>query len=85
MVEALDPVVPCALWAMDDSPGVRPVCRHPDLALTPDLTRYERPKLYILNLGHSWLAERCCLKRRPRPIGHGAWRPRHGGTPCAWR
>ena len=47
------------------APGLRPVCRHPDLVVTPDLARYERLKLYILNLGHTWLAERWLLERRP--------------------
>ncbi len=42
-----------------------PVCRHPDLVVTSDLARYERLKLHILNLGHTWLAERWLLERRP--------------------
>jgi tagaturonate reductase len=69
VAEALDPIgavaEPYALWAIQDGPGVRPVCRHPDLVLAPDLAAYERLKLYILNLGHSWLAERWLLDRRP--------------------
>ena len=67
--EALDPIgavaEPYALWAIQDAPGLRPVCRHPDLVVTPDFARYERLKLYILNLGHTWLAERWLLERRP--------------------
>jgi tagaturonate reductase len=67
--EALEPIgavaEPYALWAIEDAPGLRPVCRHPDLVVTGDLARYERLKLYILNLGHSWLAERWLLDRRP--------------------
>ena len=47
-------------------PGLRPVCVHPDLVVTSDLARYERLKLYILNLGHTWLAERWLLDRRPQ-------------------
>ena len=67
--EALDPIgavaEPYGLWAIEDAPGLQPVCRHPDLVVTGDLARYERLKLYILNLGHTWLAERWLLDRRP--------------------
>ena len=67
--EALDPIgavaEPYALWAIQAGPGVRPVCEHADLVLTPDLARYERLKLHILNLGHTWLAERWLLDGRP--------------------
>ena len=67
--EALDPIgavaEPYALWAIEDAPGLQPVCRHPDLVVTADLARYERLKLFILNLGHTWLAERWLLDRRP--------------------
>ncbi len=70
VAEALDPIgavaEPYALWAIEDAPGLRPVCRHPDLVVTADLARYERLKLFILNLGHTWLAERWLLDRRPR-------------------
>ncbi len=66
--EALEPIgavaEPYALWAIQDGPGVQPVCRHPDLVLTPDLSRYERLKLHILNLGHTWLAERWLVDHR---------------------
>ena len=67
--EALDPIgavaEPYALWAIQAGPGVRPVCQHADLVLTPDLAHYERLKLHILNLGHTWLAERWLHDRRP--------------------
>jgi tagaturonate reductase len=49
---------PYALWAIQDRPGLAPPCRHPDVAVTNDLARYERLKLFILNLGHTYLAER---------------------------
>ena len=32
-------------------------CRHPSVVVTDDLKRYERLKLFILNLGHTYLAE----------------------------
>ena len=70
VAEALDPIgavaEPYALWAIEDAPGLRPVCTHPDLVVTAELARYERLKLYILNLGHTWLAERWLLDRRPQ-------------------
>lgn len=70
VAEALDPIgavaEPYALWAIAAAPGLHPVCRHPDLVVTADLARYERLKLFILNLGHTWLAERWLLDRRPR-------------------
>lgn len=59
--EALEPVgavaEPYALWAIETQPGLEPPCRHPDIVLTDDLKPYERLKLFILNLGHSYLAE----------------------------
>jgi tagaturonate reductase len=48
---------PYALWAIEDQPGLELPCRHPDIVVTGDLKRYERLKLFILNLGHTWLAE----------------------------
>lgn len=47
---------PYALWAIEDQPGLRLPFTHPSLVLTHDLQHYERLKLFILNLGHSWLA-----------------------------
>jgi tagaturonate reductase len=32
-------------------------CRHPSVVVTDDLNRYARLKLFILNLGHTYLAE----------------------------
>jgi len=48
---------PYALWAIEGRPGLEPPCSHPDVKVTNDLKRYERLKLFILNLGHTWLAE----------------------------
>jgi tagaturonate reductase len=48
---------PYALWAVERQPGLVMPCAHPAIVLTDDLARYERLKLFILNLGHSWLAE----------------------------
>jgi tagaturonate reductase len=48
---------PYALWAVERQPGLVMPCTHPAIVLTDDLARYERLKLFILNLGHTWLAE----------------------------
>jgi tagaturonate reductase len=48
---------PYALWAIEDQPGLEAPCRHADIVVINDLKRYERLKLFILNLGHTWLAE----------------------------
>jgi tagaturonate reductase len=49
---------PYALWAIRDQPGLDLPFSHPAMIVTDDLPRFERLKLHILNLGHSWLAER---------------------------
>ena len=60
--QALDPVgavaEPYALWAIAAAPGVEAPCVHPDIRVVADLLPYERLKLFILNLGHTVLAER---------------------------
>jgi tagaturonate reductase len=56
---------PYALWAIEDKPGLEQPCRHPDIVVTNDLKRYERLKLFILNLGHSYLAEIWRLRKGP--------------------
>lgn len=48
---------PYALWAIEDQPGLDVPCSHRDIVVTNDLKRYERLKLFILNLGHTYLAE----------------------------
>ena len=48
---------PYALWAIENQPGLRSPCTHPCLKLVDDLTPYEKLKLYILNLGHTVLAD----------------------------
>jgi tagaturonate reductase len=48
---------PYALWAIEDQPGFEVPCRHAAIVVTGDLKPYERLKLFILNLGHTYLAE----------------------------
>lgn len=46
---------PYALWAIEDRPGLIVPCRHPAVQVVTDLGPVERRKLYILNLGHTFL------------------------------
>jgi tagaturonate reductase len=59
--EAIEPVgavaEPYVLWAIERQPGLVPPCRHADVVLTDDLGPFERLKLWLLNLGHTALAE----------------------------
>jgi tagaturonate reductase len=48
---------PYALWAIEDQPGLDLPCRHASIVVAADLKPYERLKLFILNLGHTYLAE----------------------------
>jgi tagaturonate reductase len=48
---------PYALWAIENQPGLVTPCRHPAIVVTKDLRPYLRLKLFILNLGHTYLAE----------------------------
>ena len=60
--DALHPVgavaEPYALWAIEQQARLVLPCRHAAIVLTDDLERYERLKLFLLNAGHSYLAER---------------------------
>ncbi|WP_315759811.1 mannitol dehydrogenase family protein [Sphingomonas sp. Y38-1Y] len=49
---------PYALWAVERTAGLVLPFTHPAVRLVDDLEPYERLKLHILNLGHSWLADR---------------------------
>jgi tagaturonate reductase len=48
---------PYALWAIQDQPRLKVPCRHEAIVVAGDLKPYERLKLFILNLGHTYLAE----------------------------
>jgi tagaturonate reductase len=65
--EPLEPVgavaEPYALWAIEDQSGFTPPFRHADVVITGDLRPYERLKLFILNLGHTYLAEIWATRR----------------------
>jgi len=67
--EALQPVgavaEPYALWAIERQPGLLLPCSHPAIVLTDDLAHHERLKLFLLNAGHTYLAERWQALGRP--------------------
>lgn len=49
---------PYALWAIQRLAGQTLPCLHPAIIITDDIEPYEKLKLFILNLGHSFLADR---------------------------
>lgn len=55
---------PYALWAIEAKPGMTLPCTHPQIVVTDDLVKFEQLKLWLLNLGHSYLAERWINDRR---------------------
>jgi len=67
--EAIEPVgavaEPYAVWVVERQAGLQLPCRHPAIVLTDDLAAHERLKLFLLNAGHTFLAERWLLDQRP--------------------
>jgi len=55
---------PFALWAIERRARMVLPCTHAAIVLTDTLARHERLKLMLLNLGHSFLAERWIVGRR---------------------
>ena len=59
--EPIEPVgavaEPYALWAIEAQEGMQLPCRHPQLVVTESLREYEQRKLFLLNLGHTYLAQ----------------------------
>jgi len=66
--EALEPAgavaEPYALWAVEKRPGLVLPCVHPCLQVVEDLGVIERRKLFVLNLGHSWMVSRWLSRGR---------------------
>jgi tagaturonate reductase len=48
---------PYALWAIEQQPRMVQPCTHLAMVLTNDLVAFEQRKLWLLNLGHTYLAE----------------------------
>ena len=67
--EALEPAgavaEPYALWAIEKQERLKVPLRHAAIRLVDDLKVTERLKLFILNLGHTCLAERWLVDKRP--------------------
>jgi tagaturonate reductase len=67
--ESLSPIgavaEPYALWAIQEVPGLTPICTHPDIRTVRDLYPYEMLKLGILNLAHSFLVDLWIRRGRP--------------------
>lgn len=57
---------PYALWAIEDQPGLKLPCKHPNIKVVQDLEEVETLKLFILNLGHTYLVSRW-LKSEDNP------------------
>ena len=49
---------PYALWALERKPGMVLPCTHPAMVVTDQLATFEQRKLWLLNLGHTFLVER---------------------------
>ncbi|MBI3368792.1 MAG: mannitol dehydrogenase family protein [Burkholderiales bacterium] len=49
---------PYALWAIERQPRLVLPCTHPAIVLTDELDHHARLKLFLLNGGHTFLAER---------------------------
>jgi len=68
--EAIEPVgavvEPYALWAIEQQDGMVLPCRHESIVVTDNLAHYERLKLFLLNLGHTMLAQ-CWLDSHGDP------------------
>lgn len=66
--EAIAPVgavaEPYALWAIEKQDGLTLPCRHQAITLADRLDEHERLKLQLLNLGHTYLAERWLIDGR---------------------
>lgn len=67
--EALSPAgavaEPYALWAIERQPRLVLPCTHPAIVVTDALQEFERLKLWLLNLGHTLLAELWLRAGRP--------------------
>ena len=67
--EAIEPAgavaEPYAIWVIEAQEGMVLPCTHPQIVVTGDLEPFEQRKLFLLNLGHTFLAEQWLLRGRP--------------------
>jgi tagaturonate reductase len=70
--EALEPAgavaEPYALWAIERQPGQLLPCSHPSIVVTDDISTFAHLKLFILNLGHTFLTEGWLKSDLPRDM-----------------
>jgi tagaturonate reductase len=70
--EALEPAgavaEPYALWAIQRRPGLLPPCTHPAIVVADDISSFAQLKLYILNLGHTFLTDGWLKSDLPRDM-----------------
>ena len=68
--EAIEPAgavaEPYAIWVIEAQRKMVLPCTHPQIIVTDKLEPYERRKLFLLNLGHTFLAEHWLQYRRPK-------------------
>jgi tagaturonate reductase len=68
--EAIEPAgavaEPYAVWVIEAQKKMVLPCTHPQIIVTDKLEPYERRKLFLLNLGHTFLAEHWLQYRRPK-------------------
>jgi tagaturonate reductase len=69
--EAIDPIgavtEPYALWAVERRVRMTLPCTHEAIEVTDDLASHERLKLFVLNLGHTCLADQWLREASPAP------------------
>jgi tagaturonate reductase len=70
--EALEPAgavaEPYALWAIERKPGQVLPCTHPAIVVADDISPFAHLKLYILNLGHTFLTNGWLTSDLPRDM-----------------
>lgn len=57
---------PYGLWAIEDQPGLIVPCDHPNVQVVPALRLIEALKLFVLNLGHTVLADLWMQNQGPK-------------------
>jgi len=70
--EALEPAgavaEPYALWAIERRPSQVLPCTHPSIVVSDDISSFANLKLFILNLGHTFLTEGWLKSDLPRDL-----------------
>jgi tagaturonate reductase len=70
--EALEPAgavaEPYALWAIERQPGQVFPCTHPSIVVADDISPFAQLKLFILNLGHTFLTDGWLKSDLPRDM-----------------